>query len=171
VRALDRDVETVFAEHGRALLRTAYLLCGDEHLAEDLVQTALLKALRIWRRSATAEQPRAYLRRVLVNEYVSWHRRRSTHERPTVTAALDRPGPDPTARVDDRDEAWRLLALLPRRQRAVLVLRLYEDLTDADIAAVLGCSTGTVRAHASYGLATLRDRITTSQITTSQEVS
>jgi RNA polymerase sigma-70 factor (sigma-E family) len=160
---LDRDVEALFAAHGGALLRTAYLLCGDAQLAEDLVQNALIRALRIWRRSATAEQPHAYLRRIVVNEYVTWHRRRSAGERPTSLGQLDGSLPDPTAGVDERDEAWQLLATLPRRQRAVLVLRLYEDLADADIATVLGCGLGTVRSHASLGLATLRERLTTTQ--------
>jgi RNA polymerase sigma-70 factor (sigma-E family) len=160
---LDRDVEALFAAHGGALLRTAYLLCGDAQLAEDLVQSALIQALRIWRRSATAEHPHAYLRRIVVNEYVSWHRRRSAGERPSTVAVLDHAVPDASVGIDERDEAWRLLATLPRRQRAVLVLRLYEDLSDADIATVLGCGVGTVRSHASLGLATLRERLTTTQ--------
>lgn len=135
------------AARGDALLRFAYLLCGDAHLAEDLVQSVLAKAYRRW------PKPEAYVRRMVVNEHLSWRRRRSSGE--VVVAAT----PDAAAGGADlaeRDAMWRLLATLPRRQRAVLVLRYYEDLSDAAIAEVLGCAESTVRAYATRALAALR---------------
>lgn len=160
---MDRDLEALVADHGQALLRTAYLLCGDAKRAEDLVQSALLKALRRWRKVDAPVNAYAYLRRIVANEYVSWRRLRSSGERPVTHERLDGTTTDVASAVDDRDEAWRLLATLPKQQRAVLVLRLYEDMTDADIADVLGCAVGTVRSHASLGLATLRERLTSTQ--------
>lgn len=141
-----------------ALLRSAYLMCGDRHLAEDLVQSALLKAFRHWHRVLSADSPEAYVRGIVVKEFLSWRRRRSSREQP-----VERP-PEPSyddpalAAVDPvaRDRVWALLATLPPRQRVVLVLRLYEDLDDPTIARVLGCAGATVRSLASRGLATLR---------------
>lgn len=156
--------EPTFEEYvtgrGPALLRLAYLLCADRHLAEDLTQDVLLRVHGHWRRVAALDHPDAYVKRMLLNEYLSWRRRRSSGELPVA------PDPDaPAAPVDGdlgervaaREAAWHLLATLPRRQRAVLVLRFYEDLTDAQIAAALGCTAGTVRSQAARGLATLRD--------------
>lgn len=148
-------------ERSPALLRTALMLCGDPHDAEDLVQSALARAYRKWRRVAAADQPHAYVRTMVVNEFLSWRRRRSAGEvpvapadRPDVADAGDRPGG-----VAERDAAWGLLATLPRQQRAVLVLRYYEDLPDAEIARVLRCSAGTVRSNAARALAALRAAI------------
>lgn len=149
------------AARGDALLRFAYLLCGDAHLAEDLVQNVLSRAFPRWDRVAAAAHPEAYVKKMLVNEHLSWRRRLSSRE--VVRDAL----PDAPVAADDavvhRDAAWRLLATLPRRQRAVLVLRYYEDLSDAAIAEVLGCSAGAVRAYASRALATLRLTAPTSE--------
>lgn len=146
------------AARGDALLRFAYLLCGDEHLAEDLVQSVLGRVYTKWARVSAVEHPEAYVKRMLVNEHLSWRRRLASRE--VVHATL----PDAAARaphdVAERDEAWRLLATLPRRQRAVLVLRYYEDLSDAAIAEALGCSAGAVRGYASRALAALRLTVT-----------
>jgi RNA polymerase sigma-70 factor (sigma-E family) len=147
--------EYVTARGGR-LLRFAYLLCGDRHLAEDLVQDVLARAHRRWDR-IEAEAPDSYLRTAIVRAHLSWRRRRASGER--VTAAppeLGRSVPDFAQAHAVRDELWRLLAGLPRAQRAVLVLRFFEDLDDGRIASVLGCAQGTVRVHASRGLAALR---------------
>ena len=145
---MEAGFDDFVAARGDALLRFAYLLCGDAHLAEDLVQGVLARAYRRW------PKPEAYVRAMVVNEHLSWRRKRSSRE--VVVAAT----PDVAARepadLGARDEAWRLLATLPPRQRAVLVLRYYEDLSDRAIAEVLGCSASAVRAYAARALATLR---------------
>lgn len=141
--------------HGQALLRLAYLLTQDRHLAEDLVQATLLHAYRRWERISRLERPAAYVHKMLVNERRMWSRRRRVLE--SLHGDLpDRSGPDTSARVDTRDLLWRELARLPARTRAVLVLRYWADYSERDTAEILGCSTGTVKSHASRGLARLR---------------
>jgi RNA polymerase sigma-70 factor (sigma-E family) len=140
---------------GPALERFAYVLSGDAHLAQDLVQIALLKAHRRWRWVARAEHPDAYVRRIVTTSYLDWRRRRSSGEAP-VAAVPDRAGPDVADGVVDRDQLHRALSTLSPRQRAVLVLRHYEGLDDAAIAAALGCGEVSVRTHASRGLQRLR---------------
>lgn len=156
------DFSEYVAARGPALERFAYVLTGDAHRAQDLVQTALLRAYRRWRWVARADHPDAYVRRIVTTSYVDWRRRRSNHEEP-VDALPDRPagdGPaDPADRVADRDELQRALATLSPRQRAVLVLRHYEGWDDASIAAALGCGEPAVRTHASRGLQRLRDAL------------
>jgi len=156
------------ASRGAVLLRFAYLLSGDRHAAEDLVQSALAKAYRHWDRVASAEHPEAYVRRIVVREYLSWRRLRASGEvvvtDPTAQVgaeAADEPGADLASRDAARDAAWRLLATLPRQQRAVLVLRFYEDLDDDAVARVLSCSPSTVRSNAARGLAALRRLVPT----------
>jgi RNA polymerase sigma-70 factor (sigma-E family) len=148
--------EEYVTARGDALVRFARLLTGDPHRAEDLVQEALAKAYLRWRRILATEQPDAYLRRMVVNGSRSWWRRRTNRETPTDSPS-DRaaPGRMETDTVE-RDEMWRRIVVLPQRQRAVLVLRYYEDLDDAAIAEVLGCSAATVRTHAMRALNTLR---------------
>jgi RNA polymerase sigma-70 factor (sigma-E family) len=159
-RRMDATYEEYVTHRGQALLRFAYLLCGDLHLAEDLVQEVLGRAFLHWSRVACDRPPDAYLRTALVRQYISWRRRRSSRETPMrVVPDLTGDVGDGAAGVTERDEMWRLLATLPRRQRAVLVLRYYEDLSDARIAEVLGCRVGTVRVHASRGLVSLRRAI------------
>jgi RNA polymerase sigma-70 factor (sigma-E family) len=139
---------------GPALLRFAYLLTRDSGRAEDLVQDALLKTHRRWDAVVRADRPDAYVRRIVVNDFLSWRRRRSSRE---VTGAVpETVMPDGTDRLAERDLLWRALATLPPRQRAVLVLRYYEDLTDPQIADVLGCALGTVRSLTSRALGALR---------------
>ncbi|GLZ38625.1 SigE family RNA polymerase sigma factor [Actinokineospora sp. NBRC 105648] len=146
-------------DHGQALLRFAYLLTGDRHLAEDLAQTALLKAHDRWRRVTAADRPDAYIRRILVNAHLDWRRKRSSTETPVApgdawfTAARTA---DHAEEVAARALTWSVLATLPPRQRAVLVLRFYEDCDDRAIAELLGCTEGTVRSQASRALASLR---------------
>jgi len=142
--------EFVAARSGR-LLRTAYLLTHDHALAEDLLQTALTKAWFSW--SRIDGQPEPYVRRILVNTYASWWRRKWNGEQPTA----DLPeAPAGAADPDARHDLWSALARLPRRQRAVVVLRYFEDLTEAETAASLGCSVGTVKSQTSKAFAKLR---------------
>ncbi|MER6441202.1 SigE family RNA polymerase sigma factor [Streptomyces sp. NPDC001185] len=138
------------------LVRTAYLLTGDVHHAEDLTQTALAKAFRSWRRISRADNPEAYVRRMLVSCNSDRFRKRRVAE--SLTAAVpETAGRDEGAdRVEERGSLLAGLAQLPARQRAVVVLRYWEDLSEAEVAEVLGCSTGTVKSQASKGLAKLR---------------
>ncbi len=141
---------------GPGLLRFAYLLTGDRHLAEDLVQEVLAKAHRSWARIERLDAPDSYVRKAILNQYLSWRRRRSSGE-VSIGEVPDTPaGADHASRHADRDAIWTMLTGLPRQQRAVLVLRFYEDLADAQIAELIGCSVATVRAHASRALTRLR---------------
>jgi RNA polymerase sigma-70 factor (sigma-E family) len=149
------------AARGAALLRFAYLVSGDRHAAEDLVQSALAKAYRRWATVSAAEHPEAYVRRIVVREHLSWRRLRSSSEVVTADPRGERATASPGSDVEARDAAWRLLATLPRQQRAVLVLRFYEDLDDDAVARVLSCSTSTVRSNAARGLAALRRLVPT----------
>jgi len=148
----DTFAEFVGARSSR-LLRTAYLLTHDWAMAEDLLQTSLVKAWGAWRRIDADPEP--YVRRILVNTYSTWWRRRWSVERPTEKLP-DSTVDDQHGAYDARDEVWRALGRLPRRQRAVLVLRYFEDLTEAQTADVLGVSVGTVKSQASKALARLR---------------
>ncbi len=153
--------EDEFAEFAAAalpgLLRFGHVLTGNAAAAEDLVQTALGRSLRAWR-LRRIDDPRAFVRKVMVNSYASWHRRYGGREW-TVTepgggsAATE----DCARRVDHRDAVWRALQVLPPRQRAVIVLRYYEDLTETEIAAVMGVSAGTVRSQSARALRRLGD--------------
>ena len=141
-----------------ALLRFGYVLTGSAQEAEDLVQDALAKSLRRWRQ-VRADNPVAYTRRIMINTHLARWRRWGARVRlgGVPEAAADDGG---LARGEDWDALRRALAVLPSRQRAVVVLRYLEDLPDAAIAVLLGCSTGTVRSHASRGLAALRPLLT-----------
>jgi len=150
--------EEFVVARGEALLRFALMLCGNRHGAEDLVQSALAKAYPRWSRIAAMERPEAYVKAALVNEHLSWWRRRSSREVP-VPAPADGEVPDGASAYASRDAAWALLGRLPCRQRAVLVLRYYEDLADAEIATILGCAPATVRSQADRALATLRQAL------------
>jgi RNA polymerase sigma-70 factor (sigma-E family) len=151
-----RDFEDFVAQRGHALLRLACVLTGDPHLAEDLTQSALATVCRKWRRVAGAGNPEAYTRRILVNEHLSWRRRRSSTERPTPTVEPTGTLADPGERIAEQDRIRTLLRALPARARTVLVLRYYADLDDAAIADAMGVAASTVRATASRALATLR---------------
>ncbi len=149
------EFDDFVAARGLALKRFAYLLCADAHLAEDLVQGAFERSYQRWQKAGIAARPEAYVRQVIVREFVSMRRLRSATE--TVLADVPDASVDERAPgIDERDGVWRELARLPPQQRAVLVLRYYEDLDDAAIAAVLGWPAGTVRSTASRALAVLR---------------
>jgi RNA polymerase sigma-70 factor (sigma-E family) len=140
-------------------LRLGVMLTGGVHSAEDLVQTVFARAHRRWARISAMEHPEAYLRTMVVNEFLGWRRLLKNSEVP-LAEPVDQPsGEDISARQAQRDAAWRLLAQLPRKQRVVLVLRYYEDLSDNEIAEVLGVAPVTVRTNAARGLATLRDSL------------
>jgi RNA polymerase sigma-70 factor (sigma-E family) len=149
--------EAFVAARGDALHRTAFRLTRDHALAEDLVQTALAKAWPAWRR--IEGEPEPYVRRIMVNTYSSWWQRKWRGEQPTdqlperpAGPADHRPASDP----DDRDALLRALAALPRRQRAVVVLRFVEDCTERQTADLLGISVGTVKSQTAKALAKLR---------------
>ncbi|MEV4809709.1 SigE family RNA polymerase sigma factor [Micromonospora avicenniae] len=154
----EEEFRDFVAARSAALLRTAYLLAGDWATAEDLLQTALTKTYLAWRRLGGIEAVEPYARRVLVNTSTSWWRRRWHGERPTDVLP-EHAGTDEIERQLDRDLLWRHLRALPTRQRAVLVLRFYEDMSEAQTAALLGISTGTVKSQTSRALATLRQRM------------
>ena len=146
--------EAGFAEFvaGRqaALSRTAYLLTGDHHLAQDLVQAALLQAAKHWRRIHTS--PEAYVRRAMYHQNISWWRRRKVAE----TALVDHDGAATAGDTDLRLTLDQALAGLTTKQRTVLVLRFYEDLTEVETARALGLSTSTVKSTTRQALARLR---------------
>jgi RNA polymerase sigma-70 factor (sigma-E family) len=142
-----------------ALLRTAWMLTGDEAAAEDLLQNALARTWPHWARVAEGH-PDAYVRKVMLRVNASSRARRWTHEVPTPDALFDpprqRPRPDDAARVDDRLELGHALMTLPTRQRQVVVLRYFDDLSVETVAELMGCSTGTVKSQSAKGLAKLR---------------
>jgi RNA polymerase sigma-70 factor (sigma-E family) len=148
------------------LIGTAWLLCGDRHDAEDLVQTALVKVVRAWSRIERQDDPYVYARAVLANTAASRWRRRRRYDELTAGHRGPAPVPDPAGAVVLREAVWQALHTLPPRTRAVLVLRYFEDLTEAQIAATLGCSVGAVKSQASRGLARLRAELDADDLTT-----
>lgn len=147
------DFDEFVAARSGALLRTAYLLTRDHQLAEDLLQTSLTKAWFAWGR--THGNPEAYVRKIVVNTYNSWWRRKWNGEQATDELP-DAGVPDGSDAVATGNDLWAAMGRLPRRQRAVVVLRYFEDLTEAQTAELLGCSVGTVKSQTSKALAKLR---------------
>ena len=158
VADVDERFTAYVRDRGEHHLRVAVLLTGDWHAAEDLVQTSLVKLHRAWPKLRADGDPDAYLRRIMVNTHRSWWRARWRRETPagelpdTVTADFA----DGQALAAQVRQALRAL---PRQQRAVLVLRYYADLPEAEVADLLGCSPGTVKTHAHRGLRTLRENL------------
>ncbi|GGO76387.1 SigE family RNA polymerase sigma factor [Nocardioides deserti] len=148
------DFDAFVAARSTDLLRTAYLLTRDAALAEDLLQTALAKAWFAW--SRIEGNPEPYVRRILVNTFASWWRRRWNGEQPWAEPPEPPPAAGVEAGVDQRQDLWTAMGRLPRRQRAVVVLRFVEDLSEAETARLLGISTGTVKSQTSKALAKLR---------------
>lgn len=141
------------------LVRLAYGFTGDAGLAEDLAQTALANAYASWSRLRRADDPDRYLIKILINAHRGSFRKRRPPERLSGSWSADQsrdPGTDPTAAVDDRGVIMSVLAGLPARQREVIVLRYWLDLTEAQVAALLDCSVGNVKSQASRALAKLR---------------
>ena len=139
----------------RSLQRLAYLVCGDWHLADDVVQDVFYKLYLSWRRVDRSGNPLAYARRAVVNAAIDASRRPWRREVPAEPGD-DTDGYDPTADVGFRDELFAVLGALPPKQRACVVLRYYEDLSIEQTADLLGCSEGTVKSNSARGLDALR---------------
>jgi RNA polymerase sigma-70 factor (sigma-E family) len=152
----EQDFREFVVGQWHSLLRTAYLLTGDRGDAEDLVQSALVRVHRNWQRIERRDAPVVYARRVLVNLNASvWRRRMRLREQPAAQVP-ERAGADATEAHALRDELWRACLRLPPRQRAVLVLRYFEDLSEAETALTLRISVGAVKSQTSRGLDRLR---------------
>jgi RNA polymerase sigma-70 factor (sigma-E family) len=147
--------EFVTARSG-ALHRAAYLMVGDTALAQDLVQEALVKTYAAWPRLLATANAEAYCRKAITTTAISWFRRRSWSERPTEQPAAGIGVPGHDDQVAQSQWLWEGLMLLPVRQRAAIVLRYYEDLTEAQTAAAMGCAVGTVKSQVSAGISKLR---------------
>jgi RNA polymerase sigma-70 factor (sigma-E family) len=142
-----------------ALLRLAFAVVGDHQLAQDLLQEALVKVYVAWPRLRDASGAEAYARRTIVTTAISWRRRRSFHE-PPVDVVPDAEGDaDQSDRLATHDVLWQQVRGLPPRQRTALVLRYYEDLSEAETAELMGCSAGTVKSQLSAALGKLRERV------------
>jgi RNA polymerase sigma-70 factor (sigma-E family) len=155
---IDQGFATYVRERGEHHLRVAVLLTADWHAAEDLVQASLVKLYRAWPKLQTDGDPDAYLRRIMVNTQRSWWRTRWRQEKPA--------GELPETVIGDFADGQALSAqvrqalhVLPRQQRAVLVLRYFADLPEAEVADLLGCSAGTIKTHARRGLQALRETL------------
>jgi RNA polymerase sigma-70 factor (sigma-E family) len=153
-----------------AVLRFAGVLTADRALAEDVVQEVLIRVSKRWNQISQLDRPELYVRKMVVNEYLSW-RRRSWRLVPGGSGAEidNRVAPDHAGEYAERDALLAELGKLPRRQRAVLVLRYYEGLSTLEIADVLGCTPGTVRGYASRALAALRVELSPATLSASEE--
>ena len=151
------DFDSWVAARGPALLRLAYVLTGNATDAEDVVQDALSRALPRWSRISTVDDPDAYVRRMVVNAHVSRWRKLRRREVP-VEVVHDRPVPAGVG-AEDRDRLWRACRALPPDQRTAVVLRFYEDLDYAEIAALTGVREGSVRSRVSRGIAAMRHEL------------
>ncbi|MFF3562007.1 SigE family RNA polymerase sigma factor [Streptomyces sp. NPDC002574] len=152
------DFEEFVTARGPRLLRVAWLLTGDAHLAEDLLQTVLAKVWPKWRGIA-GENPEAYVRKALVNTHSSWWQRRWRGEVPHGEVPAGASVRDAFASVDLEQSLAAVVRRLPPRQRAVVVLRYFEDLSVEETAAVLGCRPGTVKSQAAKALSMLRTEL------------
>jgi len=142
-----------------ALHRAAYLMVGDVGLAQDLVQEALTKTYVAWPRLRDKANAEAYTRKAITTTAISWMRRKSWAGERSTDAPPDRGTPGHDDGVASREWLWAALLELPPRQRTAIVLRYYEDLTEAQTADAMGCAVGTVKSQVSAGLARLRDRL------------
>jgi RNA polymerase sigma-70 factor (sigma-E family) len=152
--AAERDFAEFVVARSPALMRLAYLLTGgDQQSAEDLVQVALVKAAARWR---TIDDPDSYVRRVMYHQQVSWWRLKWRRSETQVASPPEKPRDDDTAAVDLKITVRRAMARLTARQRTVLVLRFFEDLSESEVARILNCSVGNVRSTTHRSLARLR---------------
>ncbi|MET8583260.1 SigE family RNA polymerase sigma factor [Streptomyces collinus] len=158
--ARDEEFQSFMTGRWPRLMRTAFLLTGERHAAEDLVQSTLERVYVAWRRVGSADDPEAYVRRVMINAHARRHRRRlKEFLAPKDDSGLVREVADTgdrMAQADDRDALLEALAQLPARQREAVVLRYWEDLTETQTAEAMGCSVGTVKSNAAKGIAKLR---------------
>jgi RNA polymerase sigma-70 factor (sigma-E family) len=159
-QTLDEAFQRFATARWPRLLRTAYLLTGEQHAAEDLVQSSLERVYVAWRRVSAADDPDAYVRRVMINAHARKHRKRlKEYLLPHGDSEIRRDLPerdDRMAQADDRETLLRALVQLPPRQREAVVLRYWEDLSEAQAAECMECSIGAVKSNASKGLAKLR---------------
>lgn len=164
--ARDAEFEEYMAARQPALLRTAYLLTGDQHSAEDLVQTSLAKLYLSWDKVQRRELVDGYVRRIMVNEHNSLWRRAWKRKEFATDTIPDHTGVEDRPDHGERSALWEFVQTLPRKQRAVVVLRYYEDLSEAEVADILGISVGTVKSQSSRALAALRERVHTQPMLT-----
>ena len=143
----------------KSFARFAYLLTGDRHSAEDLVQSALAKVYGRWDHVSMVESPDAYVRKVMVNEHASWWRRQWRHRERTDSDLIRVIDPAAAPAVAHDDDLWTHVRSLAPQQRAAVVLRYYEDLSEAQTAEILGCSVGTVKSHTSRAISSLRGKM------------
>jgi RNA polymerase sigma-70 factor (sigma-E family) len=153
------DFEVWVASRSKALTRFAYLITGSRDESEDVLQTALTSACARWTRISRTRDPEAYVRKMVVNAHISLWRSFRRRETPTEDPESPASGADYASAIGEADRVWRLCATLPRRQRAAVVLRFYEDLAYPEIAGLLGVGEGTVRAYIHRALAALRATI------------
>lgn len=154
-----RRLAAAYEEHASELARLAFLLTGDAGLAEDLVHEAFARALARFAHLRRPESLRAYLQRTVVNLAGKHFQRRRSHRAFLARAGSSPPATRTEPDVELRDQLWSALRGLPHRQRAALVLRFYEDLSERDTARVLGCRPGTVKSLVHRGLVAMRDEI------------
>lgn len=159
-QARDEEFQSFVIGRWPRLMRTAFLLTGEQHAAEDLVQTTLEQVYVAWRRVGAADDPEAYVRRVMINAHARKHRRRlkeflAPKDDSGLTHELPDRG-DRIAQADDRSALLTALAQLPPRQREAVVLRYWEDLSESQAAEAMGCSVGAVKSNAAKGIAKLR---------------
>lgn len=158
VTEIHEDFGEYVAARQRSLVRMAYLLTGQRESAEDLVQAALARTYLAWGRIRDKAAADGYVRKIMVREHIGWWRRAWRHRERTVENVPDK-GATPAHDPCERDELWQLVKTLPPRQKAVVVLRFYEDLSEAQTAELLDCSIGTVKSQTSRALAKLRTRL------------
>ena len=163
-----REFAEFAAARASALIRVAYLLAGDQHAAEDLLQTALTKTAAHWGRIHTA--PEAYVRQVMYREQVSSWRRRARRGEATMADVPDRAAAAPDISAETRLSLQQALRALPPGKRAVLVLRYFEDLPEAQVASILGCSVGTVRSQTYKALTQLKAALAPAWLTSTEGV-
>lgn len=157
----DREAEfaAFFAASWPRLFRTTYAIAGDRQRTEDALQTAFAQAWSAWAKVAAADDRLAYVRRMAINAALSRHRKASSRREAVVAVLPETAQPSGEDALLTSDETWQAVRALAPRQRAVVVLRYYEDLSEQEIADVLGCRPGTVKSQASAALASLRDRL------------
>lgn len=158
-RSRDDEFNAFVRARGTALLRTAYALTGDRGHAEDLLQASLVKTYLAWGRIRDPGSVEAYVRRVLATTAISWWRRPGWRRESAVDEVPTASVIDPTLGVDDLDELWQAIGTLSPRQRAVISLRYFDDLTEVETARTLGLSVGAVKSHAHRAIAALRDQL------------